>query len=96
VQRLELSRDQVLAHRRRVGALDGRLPAGSGALRRAAWAGLTDSMPRAALLSIHARIEGTQPTAWQDRAFVQLWGPRFSRMWCRRRTERSSRSEGIR
>jgi hypothetical protein len=35
-------------------------------------------MPRAALLSIHARVEGTQPTAWEDPAFVQLWGPRYN------------------
>ena len=35
-------------------------------------------MPRAALLSIHARVEGTEPTAWEDPSFVQLWGPRFS------------------
>jgi hypothetical protein len=35
-------------------------------------------MPRAALLSIHARVEGTQPSTWQDPSLVQLWGPRFS------------------
>jgi len=35
-------------------------------------------MPRAALLSIHARVGDTQPTAWEDPAFVQVWGPRFS------------------
>ena len=35
-------------------------------------------MPRAALLSIHARVEGTQPSTWEDRSLVQLWGPRFS------------------
>jgi winged helix DNA-binding protein len=35
-------------------------------------------MPRAALLSIHARVEGTQPSTWEDPALVQLWGPRFS------------------
>ncbi|MBI3745304.1 MAG: winged helix DNA-binding domain-containing protein [Chloroflexi bacterium] len=77
-QRLELSRDQVLAHRRSVAALDQRLPPGAESLRRAAWAGLQDSMPRAALLSIHARVEGTPPTTWEDPSLVQLWGPRFS------------------
>jgi DNA glycosylase AlkZ-like len=41
----------------------------------AAWAGLKDSMPRAALLSIHARVEGTQPSTWEDPSLVQLWGP---------------------
>jgi hypothetical protein len=33
-------------------------------------------MPRAALLSIHARVEGTHPTTWEDPSLVQLWGPR--------------------
>jgi hypothetical protein len=35
-------------------------------------------MPRAAVLSIHARVEGTRPDTWEDRSLVQLWGPRFS------------------
>jgi DNA glycosylase AlkZ-like len=35
-------------------------------------------MPRAALLSIHARIEGTEPGSWEDPSLVQVWGPRFS------------------
>jgi len=35
-------------------------------------------MPRAALLSIHARVAGTGPSAWEDPSLVQLWGPRFS------------------
>src|ERR1700733_10024180 len=73
-----LTRPQILAFRRRVGALDERLPRGRPSLRRAAWAGLQDSMPRAALRSIHARVEGTAPTTWEDPSLVQLWGPRFS------------------
>jgi hypothetical protein len=75
--RLELSRPQILGFRRRVGALDERLPAGRRSLRQAAWAGLQDSMPRAALLSIHARVEGAGPSSWEDASLVQLWGPRF-------------------
>ena len=75
---LELTREQILAFRRRVGALDGRLPRGARSLRQAAWAGLTDSVPRAALLSIHARVEGTHPSSWEDSALVQVWGPRYS------------------
>jgi len=75
---LELTRAQILAFRRRVGALDERLPRGARSLRRAAWAGLQDSMPRAALLSIHARVEGTRSSTWEDPALVQVWGPRFS------------------
>jgi len=74
--RLDLTRAQILAFRRHVGALDRRLPRGRRSLRRAAWAGLQDSMPRAALLSIHARVERTQPSTWEDSSLVQLWGPR--------------------
>jgi Winged helix DNA-binding domain len=77
-RRLDLTRAQILAFRRSVGALDERLPRREAALRTAAWAGLQDSMPRAALLSIHARVEGTEPSTWEDPSFVQLWGPRFS------------------
>ena len=76
--RLDLTRSQILAFRRRVGEIDERLPHGRRLLRRAAWAGLQDSMPRAALLSIHARVEGTQPATWEDPSLVQVWGPRFS------------------
>ena len=75
---LDLSRSQILAFRRRVGGLDERMPAGSRSLRQAAWAGLQDSMPRAALLSIHARVEGAHPSSWEDPSLVQVWGPRFS------------------
>ncbi len=35
-------------------------------------------MPRAALLSLHARVEGIGPSSWEDPALVQLWGPRYS------------------
>ncbi|MEX2029556.1 MAG: crosslink repair DNA glycosylase YcaQ family protein [Anaerolineales bacterium] len=76
--RLRLGRSQILAFRRRVGALDERLPPGRRSLRRAAWAGLQDSVPRSALLSIHARVEGTLPSTWEDASLLQLWGPRHS------------------
>ncbi len=75
---LQLSRSQILAFRRRVGALDERLPAGAKSLQRAAWAGLQDSMPRAALLSIHARVKAATPAIWEHPSLVQIWGPRFS------------------
>jgi hypothetical protein len=74
---LELTRTQILAYRRRTGALDERLPKGSRSLRRAAWAGLQDSMPRAASLSIHARVRGTTPKTWEHESLVQVWGPRY-------------------
>src|SRR5262245_46997437 len=35
-------------------------------------------MPRAALLAIHARVEGAKASTWEDPSLVQLWGPRFS------------------
>ena len=34
-------------------------------------------MPRAALLSIHARVEGTGPSTWEDPSLVQVWGPGY-------------------
>ena len=74
---LRVTRRQILAFRRRVGALDARLPDGAESLRRAAWAGLQDSMPRAALLSLHARVEGVEPSSWEHPSLVQLWGPRY-------------------
>jgi hypothetical protein len=76
--RLALTRPQILAFRRAVQSLDERLPAGRPSLQQAAWAGLQDSMPRAALLSLHARVAGTTPTSWEAPSLVQLWGPRYS------------------
>ena len=75
---LRLTRQQILAFRRRVGGLDQRMPEGSESLRRAAWAGLQDSMPRAALLSLHARVDGVDPSTLEDPSLAQLWGPRYS------------------
>jgi len=75
---LQVTRAQILAFRRRVSALDERLPFSETSLRTAAWAGLTDSMPRAAVLSLHARVEGIEPSSWEHPSLVQVWGPRFS------------------
>ena len=75
---LGLTRDQVLAFRRRVQALDERLPFGPDSLRHAAWAGLQDSVPRSALHSLHARVDGVPPDALDDSALVQVWGPRYA------------------
>src|SRR3954471_14281528 len=72
------TRAQLPGFRPRVGALDERLPRGPPSLRRAAHAGLQDSMPRAALLQIHARVEGTEPSTWEHPELVQVWGPRYS------------------
>ena len=75
---LRLTRPQILAFRRRTGSLDERLPLSEESLRRAAWAGLQDSMPRAALLSLHARVDGVEPSTWEHPSLAQLWGPRYS------------------
>jgi len=60
----------------KAGNLHVRLPPERRSLCRAARAGLQDSAPRAALLSLHARVSTVATSAWEDEAFVQLWGPR--------------------
>jgi len=47
-------------------------------LRRAAWAGLTDSVPRAAVLSLHARLGRVGADILDHPGLTQVWGPRFS------------------
>jgi hypothetical protein len=77
---LELSRSQILRFRRRVGSLDERLAAGTKSPGRAAWAGLQDSMPRAALLSIHARMEGApdgSPLILRDVSLNEIYSLNF-------------------
>lgn len=76
--RLDLDRGQILAFRRRIGGLDARLPATAASLRQAAWAGLQDSMPRAAVLSLHARTAGMTAASWEHPSLLQVWGPRYS------------------
>jgi Winged helix DNA-binding domain len=34
-------------------------------------------MPRAALLSLHARVGGVGPSTWEHPSLAQLWGPRY-------------------
>jgi hypothetical protein len=67
----ELSREQVLRYRARATHLDAKLPVGSFA--EAAWGGLQDSVPRGGLISLHARVEDTQPDSWEDSSVVQIW-----------------------
>jgi hypothetical protein len=74
----KVTRDQIVAFRRRTGSLDERLPGGAASLAQAARAGLQDSVPRSALHSLHARVEGTVPEAWEDPALVQVWGLRYT------------------
>jgi len=68
--RLDLTREQIVANRSpSTLSTSGCLPRPT-SLRRAAWAGQQDSMPRAAVLSIHARVEGTGPATWEDESVV--------------------------
>ncbi|HEV2786528.1 MAG TPA: crosslink repair DNA glycosylase YcaQ family protein [Solirubrobacteraceae bacterium] len=67
-------RRQILWHRLRVNHLAARLPAGS--LETAAFAGLQDSAPRAALTALYSRVEATGPGDWEDVSLVQTWAPR--------------------
>jgi hypothetical protein len=75
---LTLDRSRILGRRRRIGALDARLRSSAASCRTAAWAGLQDSVPRAAVLALHARIEGVAPDGWDDPSLVQVWGPRYA------------------
>ena len=71
---LVVQRFQVLWHRVRVNHLAARLPVGSFAA--AAFAGLQDSAPRAALTALYARVEDVGPGDWEDASLVQTWAPR--------------------
>ena len=75
---LKVTRNQILAFRRRTGCLDERLAPGAPSFARAARAGLQDSVPRSALHSLHARVEGTGPESWEDPSLVQVWGLRYT------------------
>jgi hypothetical protein len=66
-----VGREQVLRYRARVSHLDAKLPAGSFA--KAAWGGLQDSVPRAGVISLHARVKDTKPDSWEDQSVVQIW-----------------------
>jgi hypothetical protein len=48
-----------------------RLPAS--AIGEAARSGLQDSAPRAALLSLHARLHGVRPDSWEHPELAQIW-----------------------
>ena len=61
----------ALDFRARATHLDDRLPAGS--YHQAAYGGLQDTVPRAALTALHARLAGVRPGSWEDPALVQIW-----------------------
>src|SRR5205814_4276483 len=64
----------ILAFRLRARHLDRRLPRDR--IADAAAGGLQDTVPRAALLGLHARLEGADPGSWEDQALSQTYGPR--------------------
>ncbi len=66
-----VAREQLLRYRAQVSHLDRKLP--PGAFAKAAWGGLQDSVPRAGVISLHARVEGTRPESWEDPSLVQIW-----------------------
>lgn len=68
---LDVDLARVLNFRAGATHLAGRLPAG--AYHLAAYGGLQDSAPRAALLALHARLAGVSPASWEDAALVQIW-----------------------
>jgi len=68
---LLVSREQVVRYRLRASHLDAKLPPGSFA--EAAWGGLQDSIPRAGVTALHARVEDTKPDSWEDPSLVQIW-----------------------
>lgn len=61
-----------------MGGLTARALRSADGLRAAAAAGVTDSMPRAAIASLHARVDGVGPGVLDDPALTQVWGPRYS------------------
>ena len=68
---LGVSREAVLRFRARASHLGRKLPRGS--LAAAAWGGLQDSVPRGGVISLHARVRGTEPDAWEDPTLAQIW-----------------------
>lgn len=64
----------MLSFRARASRLDRKLPPES--LDRAAYGGLQDSAPRAAIISLHARVRAVNPSSWEHESLCQIWGPR--------------------
>jgi hypothetical protein len=67
----ERLRRQVLAFRGHASHLDAKLPAGS--YVEATCAGLQDTVPRAGLIGLHARVEGVQLSDWDHPLLCQIW-----------------------
>lgn len=66
-----ISDEAVAAYRLEAMHLVDRLPPGSHEV--AAFAGLQDSAPRAALFALHARMQQVHSASWEDPSLVQIW-----------------------
>lgn len=76
--RVRVSGEQVVSYRVRVNGLGGRRASDDAGVRSATHAGAQDSMPRAAVLSLHARLDDVAPDVLDDPRLEQVWGPRFN------------------
>jgi hypothetical protein len=68
---MRIDRTQVMAYRATVQGLGRRLPYGEHVA--AAFGGLQDSAPRAALYGLHARMHDVGPDDWEHPSLVQIW-----------------------
>ena len=68
---LQITSQQVLAFRAAATHLIHRLP--TTAHEVAAWGGLQDTVPRAALTSLHARMQDVTPDSWEHASLWQIW-----------------------
>lgn len=68
---LEVTFQQVLAFRVAATHLSRRLS--TTAHEPAAWGGLQDTVPRAALTALHARMQGVTPDSWEHPPLWQIW-----------------------
>ncbi|MEX2394897.1 MAG: crosslink repair DNA glycosylase YcaQ family protein [Actinomycetota bacterium] len=66
-----VGREQVLRYRAHRQQLDTKLPKAD--IARAAHGGLQDSVPRGAVISLHARVRDVDPASWEDPALAQIW-----------------------
>ena len=76
--RLRLTRQQILAFRRRVGGLDERMPRARSRCggRRGPACRTACREPRCSRCMRGSR--GVEPSTWEDPSLAQLWGPRYS------------------
>jgi hypothetical protein len=72
--RLAVDRRQAIAYRLTTNHLDRRLRPKS--YDEAARFAIQDTIPRSALVSLHARVDDCEPTAWEDARLIQTYSPR--------------------